>query len=88
MAFIISDIISVCYNSEKRIVVFKVNVEKECGCFRRSGILNNKEFNTKDKAEEEAKEMCENMNESFCGKHHFSFIEDGDSFVIKMEVSS
>ena len=31
--------------------------------------------------------MCEDMNETFCQKHNFSVVEDGDMMIIKMELN-
>lgn len=61
----------------------KVVVEKECGCFRRSDLVNNMEFQSKDDALMKAIEMKDVMNgEKFCGKHEFDLVEFQDNFVI------
>ena len=68
--------------------MYKVKMEKECGCFRRSGISAIKEFATHEKALKEAQMMCEDMNENFCGKHSFSVEAGEEIIVIKMQMAS
>ncbi|MDD5716618.1 MAG: hypothetical protein PHW64_02350 [Sulfuricurvum sp.] len=67
--------------------MFTVKVEKECGCFKRSGMENSKNFENKDDALLEAKEWAEEMNETFCQKHNFSIVEEGNDFIIKVEMN-
>jgi hypothetical protein len=31
--------------------------------------------------------MCEDMNETFCQKHNFSVVEDGDILMIKVDMN-
>jgi len=65
--------------------MFKIIVERECGCFKRSHFNNNVEVDSKDDALVKALEMVKIMNEDFCGKHKFKVEEAGDTFVIKMQ---
>ncbi|MDF1882450.1 hypothetical protein JHD49_00700 [Sulfurimonas sp. SAG-AH-194-C21] len=64
--------------------MFKIVVDRECGCFRRSDLENNQEIESKDAALEKSLEMIEIMNENFCDKHSFTLQEVGDTFLIKM----
>ncbi|HIQ46166.1 MAG TPA: hypothetical protein EYH57_00950 [Sulfurovum sp.] len=64
--------------------MFTVNVDKECGCFNRSELENNKSFENNDDALIQAQSMLNHMNEKFCGKHGFSLSEDGKNFNISM----
>lgn len=66
--------------------VFNVKMEKECGCFKRSGMTNNKAFKNRDDAMLEAKGWAEEMNETFCKKHNFSIVEEGNDLIIKVEM--
>jgi hypothetical protein len=59
-------------------------VEKECGCFKREGYSNNIECETKEEALTKAIEIAEEMNETFCKKHNFQVVENGDDIMIKM----
>jgi hypothetical protein len=65
--------------------MFKVVVDKECGCFRRSTLRNDREFQDKDKALEESLEMVDVMNNEFCGKHEFAMSHDDKTFTISMK---
>ncbi len=65
--------------------MFTLKVEKECGCFRKSGIQNNQTFSNKDAALMEAMNLSRKMNEEFCKKHEFSVVQDGDNILIKVD---
>jgi hypothetical protein len=45
-----------------------------------------KAFDNKDDALSEAQEWAEEMNETFCRKHNFSVIEEGNDLLIKVEM--
>lgn len=62
-----------------------INIAQECGCFKRSPLENNKQFESKDDALIEAMNMKKHMNEKFCGKHGFELSEDGENFSIAMK---
>ncbi len=64
--------------------MFKIIVEKECGCFKRSDMQNNLEFASKDEALLKTLDMRDTMNGDFCGKHNFKVEEVGNDFVIAM----
>jgi len=64
--------------------MFKIVVDRECGCFRRSDLENNITLESKDEALEKSLEMVEIMNENFCDKHSFKLQEVGDTFLITM----
>lgn len=64
--------------------MYKINVDKECGCFKRSDLDNNVSFESKDDALMNATKMVSHMNEEFCGKHEFSLVENGDTFQISL----
>ena len=65
--------------------MFKIIVEKECGCFKRSDFQNNIEVESKDEALTKALDMVNYMNEEFCGKHKFKVEEADNTFVIRMQ---
>ena len=64
--------------------MFKIIVEKECGCFRRSDMQSNTTLESKDEALMKGLEMVNAMNSDFCKKHSFTLEEQGDTFLIKM----
>jgi len=65
--------------------MFKVIVERECGCFKRSDMQNNLELTSKDEALLKSLQMKDKMNNEFCSKHKFQVKETEDSFVIVMD---
>ena len=65
--------------------MFKIIVERECGCFKRSDLQNDIEVESKEDALVKALDMVKTMNDEFCGKHKFKVEEEGDAFVIKMQ---
>jgi len=68
----------------KGLKMFKVVIEKECGCFQRSDLQNNLAFASKDEALIKTLEMKDDMNDNFCGRHKFKVQEVGNDFVIAM----
>ena len=60
----------------------KVIVENECGCFRKSDLINNIEIESKDNALSKAIQMKNHMNQEFCMKHEFQLEEKENDFVI------
>ncbi len=62
-------------------------VEKQCGCFKKSDFVAEQKFASKDEALQEAIAMCEDMNDTFCQKHNFTVVEEGENIVIKMELN-
>ena len=64
--------------------MFTINIDKECGCFKKSDFENNKGFENKDDALIEAKNMVNHMNKEFCQKHEFTLSENEDNFSIAM----
>jgi len=62
-------------------------MQKQCGCFRKSSYEDVQKFDTKDEALQKAKDMCDDMNENFCQKHNFSFEENENEILIKMEIA-
>jgi hypothetical protein len=67
--------------------MFNVKIEKECGCFKRSGMESVKTFQNKDEAMVEAAQWAEEMNETFCQKHNFAIVEEGNDLIIKVEMN-
>ena len=68
--------------------MFKVVIEKECGCFKKSDMENNVSYESKDDALMSSIEMSNKMNEDFCGKHEFKLLEIENDFVIAMNDST
>ena len=68
--------------------MFKIIVEKECGCFKKSEMINNETLQDKDDALIKSLSMVNIMNDDFCGKHEFKLQEVGNDFVIAMSDST
>ncbi len=68
--------------------MFKITIDKECGCFKRSDLENNQSFDNADDALIKATSMVGHMNDEFCQKHDFTLSENGTNFSIAMNVPS
>jgi len=68
--------------------MFKIIIEKECGCFKKSSMQNGETLENKDDALMKSLDMVGTMNSDFCGKHEFKLQEVGDDFVIAMNDST
>ena len=64
-----------------------LKMEKQCGCFKRSDFKEEQTFASKEEALKEALAMCEDMNETFCQKHNFTVVENGDELMIKVDMN-
>lgn len=67
-------------------MIHKVIVEKQCGCFKKSGDAPIREFDNKDDALIEANHWKDHMNETYCEKHVFNVVEQGDDLMITMSM--
>ena len=67
--------------------MYKIDIEKKCGCVKKSGIEFPKTFEDKEEAEFEALKLANHMNANFCKKHRFFVNEEGDTFKIYVELS-
>ncbi len=62
--------------------MYKVEVIKKCGCFTKSGLAPEYEFDTLDAAQTKAHDLVTKFNEEFCAKHRFKTEHNGN--VIKV----
>jgi hypothetical protein len=62
--------------------MYKVHVEKECGCFKKSGFENDLTYDTKADAQMKAKILECRMNQEFCHTHYFEAEDRGDVIVL------
>lgn len=62
--------------------MYKVKVEKQCSCFKKSGFPEVAQYETEDEAKQEAQLMCKKMNSDFCHKHEFSINERFGDYTI------
>ena len=68
--------------------MFKIIVEQECGCFKKSNLENGISIDSKDGALLKSLEMRDTMNYDFCGKHTFKVQEVANNFVIAFQEST
>jgi len=64
--------------------MFKIIVERECGCFKKSNLSNNIELDSKEEALIKSLEIKDIMNNEFCSKHKFAVQEVDNTFLIVM----
>jgi len=64
--------------------MYKVKVERQCSCFKRSGLPDLASYNTEEEAKKEAEAILHKMNNDFCHKHEFSLNEKFGDFTISM----
>jgi hypothetical protein len=66
--------------------MYKIRIEKECGCFKKSGLPSVWEYEEKEDAIMKAKVLECKMNQDFCFKHYFEAVDHGDEIVIHSTV--
>ena len=66
--------------------MYKVIIERECGCIRRANMPIESSFTDKNDALIEAGELARKMNDEFCGKHRFGVQQEGEDFLITMQM--
>ena len=65
--------------------MYTVQMENECGCFKRSEFESDKSFEKQQDAYNYANIASEIMNEEFCSKHlFFAQKTDGNAFIIRV----
>lgn len=62
--------------------MYKVEIQKQCGCVTRNGLNVMQSFKTKEEAQKEADRLVKFMNSDFCGKHTFAVVESAGNFKI------
>jgi len=66
---------------------YTLNIAKECGCFKKSGVELPKTFESKEEAIKEGKKLAEEFNKTFCKKHNFDVVENGNELTISVEMA-
>ena len=62
--------------------MYKVIVDKQCSCFKKSDLKVNSEFEKDEDAYAFAIKMQDKMNSEFCSKHSFQVLKIFDNFKI------
>lgn len=63
--------------------MYKIHVENECSCFKKSGFENDLTYKDKADALMKAKVMECRMNQEFCHTHYFEAEDMGNEIIIR-----
>lgn len=63
--------------------MYKIVIENECNCFKKSGLQNNLTYENIEDAHMKAKVIECRMNQEFCFTHYFQAVDMGNEIVIK-----
>jgi len=66
--------------------MYKVIIERQCSCIRRANMELERNFSDKDDALIEANGLARKMNDDFCAKHQFGVRQEGEDFIIEMQM--
>jgi len=62
--------------------MYTIEIEKECGCFLKSGFEKVTTYETREDMYNKARVLECRMNQEFCMKHFFEAVDYGDKIVI------
>ena len=63
--------------------MYTIEIEKECGCFKKSGLNNPMTFDTREDMYNQARVLECRMNQEFCMKHFFEAVDYGEKIIIR-----
>ena len=66
--------------------MYTIQIEKECSCFKKSGLDNNMTFESREDMINKARVLECRMNQEFCMTHFFEAVDYGDKIVIHSSV--
>ena len=66
--------------------MYTIEIEKECNCFKKSGLEKVMTFDTREDMYNKARVLECRMNQEFCMKHFFEAVDYGDKIVIHSSV--
>ena len=66
--------------------MYKIHIENECRCFKKSSFVNDEVFKDKADAQMQAKIIECKMNQEFCHTHFFEAEDLGDVIIIRSSV--
>lgn len=66
--------------------MYKIEIEKECSCFKKSGHENNMTFETREDMINKARVLECLMNQQFCMTHFFEAVDYGEKIIIHSTV--
>lgn len=62
--------------------MYTIEIEKECGCFLKSGMSKVMTFDSREDMYNKARVLECRMNQEFCMKHFFEAVDYGDKIII------
>ncbi len=62
--------------------MYTIEIEKECNCFKKSGLEKIMTFETREDMYNKARVLECRMNQEFCMKHFFEAVDYGDKIII------
>ncbi|MEA3371772.1 MAG: hypothetical protein U9Q40_10570 [Campylobacterota bacterium] len=62
--------------------MYTIEIEKECSCFKKSGLEKVMTFETREDMYNKARVLECRMNQEFCMKHFFEAVDYGEKIVI------
>jgi hypothetical protein len=62
--------------------MYTIEIEKECSCFKKSGLEKVMTFDTREDMYNKARVLECRMNQEFCMKHFFEAVDYGEKIVI------
>jgi hypothetical protein len=66
--------------------MYTIEIEKEGGCFKKSGLSKNMTFDTREDMYNRARVLECKMNQEFCMTHFFEAVDYGDKIVIHSSI--
>ena len=64
--------------------MYTIEMEKECSCFKKSGLDSVMEFETREDMYNKARVLECRMNQEFCMKHYFQAVDHGEKIIIRV----
>ena len=62
--------------------MYTIEIEKECGCFNKSGLQKVMTFESREDMYNKARVLECRMNQEFCMKHYFEAVDYGEKIII------
>jgi len=62
--------------------MYTIEIEKECSCFKKSGLEKVMSFETREDMYNKARVLECRMNQEFCMKHYFEAVDYGEKIII------
>ncbi len=66
--------------------MYRIEIEKECSCIKKSGLMERMEFDTREDMINKARVLECRMNQEFCMTHFFEAVDYGEKIVIHSSV--